>query len=111
MYYEASLDRERCTNKLDEKIRRNCIATHLRQIDQYEDVNIPYKNPQEDATMEEEEGGTKQQRKTHLPPSGSGLHPLAGRHVQVPTSYAPSRKRDGGTYYHTPQIFHTRAAS
>jgi hypothetical protein len=64
MYYEVSLDTERCTRKMDEKTKHNYIATHLRQIDLYEDVSNPYRNPQEEATMEEEEGGIEQQRQT-----------------------------------------------
>ncbi len=41
MYSEASLDPERCTHKLDEKVMRSWIQTHLRQMDQYEDINNP----------------------------------------------------------------------
>ena len=41
MYKEASLDPERCTHKSDEKVKRSWIQTHLRQIDQYEDIDSP----------------------------------------------------------------------
>ena len=45
MYYEASLNLERCTLKTDEKTKRNTLTTHLRHIDQYEDVTNPYIKP------------------------------------------------------------------
>jgi hypothetical protein len=41
MYSEATLDPERCTHKSDEKARRAWLLTHIRQIDMYEDTNIP----------------------------------------------------------------------
>ena len=41
MHTEASLDPERCAHKSDEKARRIWIHTHLRQIDQYEDIASP----------------------------------------------------------------------
>jgi hypothetical protein len=41
MYTEASLEPERCTHKSDEKAMRNWLQTHLREIDQYEDINSP----------------------------------------------------------------------
>ena len=44
MYNEASLDPERCTQKSDEKARRNWLLTHHRQIDQYEDINSPIRD-------------------------------------------------------------------
>ena len=52
MYTEASLDPERCPHKSDEKARRNSIQTHLRQIDQYEDIGNPVRDQQEDDTIE-----------------------------------------------------------
>jgi len=44
MYTEASLDPERYTHKADEKAMRRWIVTHLRQIDQYEDVSSQYRD-------------------------------------------------------------------
>ncbi len=41
MHAEASLDPERCTHKSDEKVRRSWLQTHMRQIDQYEDIDNP----------------------------------------------------------------------
>jgi hypothetical protein len=63
MYTEASLDPERCTHTSDEKAMRIWLVTHLRHIDQYENISIPYRDRQEDDTMEEAEGGTE--RPTH----------------------------------------------
>ena len=57
-YTEASLDPERCTHKSNEKARRNCLQTHLRQIDQYEDIDSPARDQQEDDTIEEADAGT-----------------------------------------------------
>ena len=53
IYNEASLDPERCTHKSDEKARRSWLLTHLRQIDQYEDIDSPVRDQQDDDTMEE----------------------------------------------------------
>ena len=41
MCSEASLDPKRCTHKLDEKDLRAWLLTHIRQVDQYEDINSP----------------------------------------------------------------------
>ena len=68
MYTEALLDPERCThNKPDEKVRRAWLITCLRQIDQYEDINNPYRDQQEDDTMGEAEVGTEQHKQTEIP--------------------------------------------
>jgi hypothetical protein len=72
IYTEASLDPERCTHKSDEKAKRSWKQTHLRQIDQYEDIASPDTEYQEDDAMEEAEGDTGQPDQTKLPPSGSG---------------------------------------
>jgi hypothetical protein len=48
IYYEASIDSERCTHKSDEKAKRCSIIAHLRQVDQYAEVNSPHRDPQED---------------------------------------------------------------
>ena len=53
MYNEASLDSERCTHKSDEKTMRIWILIHLRQVDQYEDINSTVRDQQEDTTIEE----------------------------------------------------------
>jgi hypothetical protein len=58
MYSEASLDPERCTHKTDEKTRRIRLHTHLRPIDQYEDIESPVRGQHEDDTMEEADAGT-----------------------------------------------------
>ena len=55
MYNEASLNPERFTHKSNEKARRSWLLTLLRQVDQYEDINSPIGDQQEDDTMEEEE--------------------------------------------------------
>ena len=59
MYSEATIDPERCTHKSDEKARRAWLLTHLRQIDQYEDINSPTGEDQEDDIMEEEDAGPR----------------------------------------------------
>ncbi len=41
MCTEASLDPERCTHMSDEKAMRSWLQTHMRQIDQYEDIANP----------------------------------------------------------------------
>jgi len=89
MYTEASLDPERCTHKSDEKARRNWLQTHLRQIDQYEDIDIPVRDQQEDDKMEEAYADTRQLARTDLPPSGSGAH--------APTRGTASATVEGGT--------------
>jgi len=53
MYNEATLDPERCTHKSDEKARHSWLAAHLRQVDQYEDINNPTRELQKDDIMEE----------------------------------------------------------
>jgi len=53
MYKETTLDPERCSHKSYEKAMRNWLQTHLRQIDQYEDIDNPVIDQQEDDTMEE----------------------------------------------------------
>ena len=58
MYNEATLDPERCTHKSDDKARRAWLVTHIRQIDQYEDIHNPTGEQQEDDNMEEEEANT-----------------------------------------------------
>ncbi len=55
MYNETTLDPERCTHKSDEKARRAWLLTHIRQIDKYEDINIPTSEHQEDDNMEKED--------------------------------------------------------
>ena len=72
MYNEATFDLERCTHKSDEKARRNWLITHLRQIDQYEDINNPIGDQQEDDIMEEEEADPGHPARTEMPPNGSG---------------------------------------
>ena len=53
IYTEAySLDPERCTHKSDEKFMRSWLQTHLRPIDQYEDIASTDIDHQEDDTME-----------------------------------------------------------
>ena len=44
----------------------------MRQIDQYEDVDNPDRDHQEDDTMEEADADTGQPARTELPPNGSG---------------------------------------
>ena len=44
MYTESSLDPTRCTHKSDEKAMRKRIQTHLREIDQYEDIDSPVRD-------------------------------------------------------------------
>ena len=73
MYTESSLGPERRTHKSNEKARRSGIQTHLRQIDQYEDIDSPVKDQQEDDTMEEADADTRRLDRTELPPSGSGV--------------------------------------
>jgi hypothetical protein len=73
MYKEASLDPERCSYKSDEKAMRIWLQTHLRQIDQYEDIDSPVRDQHEDDTMEEADADTCQFARTKLPPSGSGV--------------------------------------
>jgi hypothetical protein len=74
MHIEASLDLERCSHKANEKAMHNWIIAHLRQIDHYEDVNIPYSSPPRDEAMEEDTSGTKQQHQySKLPHKDSGL--------------------------------------
>ena len=46
IYTEASLDPERCTHEEDEKAIRSWIVPHPCQIDQYEDLSSPYRDPQ-----------------------------------------------------------------
>ena len=58
MYKEATLDPERCSYKSDQKARRIWLQTHLRQIDQYEDIDYPVRDQQEDGTMEEADHDT-----------------------------------------------------
>ena len=55
MYNEATLDPERCTHKSDDKSKRACLVTNIRQIDQYEDIHSPTGEQQGDDIMEEEE--------------------------------------------------------
>jgi len=59
----------------DEKARRAWLVAHLRQIDQYEDINNPNGEHQEDDIMEEEEAEPRHHAKTEMPPSGSGAQP------------------------------------
>jgi len=88
MYTEASLDPERCTHTSDEKAMRIRLVSHLRQINQYEDINNPYIYWQEVDTMEEAEGGTEQpiQTKNPPPPNTSVQQPLAGAQAHDPTA-------------------------
>ena len=72
MHTEASLDPEKCTHKSDEKAKRRWIQTHLRQIDQYEDIASPDIDCQEDDTMEEDEADRGHLARIELPPNGSG---------------------------------------
>ena len=55
MYTEAVLDPERCTHKLNEKAKRNWLQTHMRQIYQFDDINNPTREQQEDDNMEEKD--------------------------------------------------------
>ncbi len=41
MYNETTLDPERCMHTSDDKAMRTFLVTHLRQIDQYEDIHNP----------------------------------------------------------------------
>ena len=77
MYKEATLDRERCSYKSDEKAMRIWLQTHLREIDEYEDVNSPDRDKHEDDTMEEADADTGQPARTELPPCGSGAQTTA----------------------------------
>jgi len=106
MYKESTLDPERCTHKLDEKARRSWLQTHLRQIDQYEDIDSPVRDQQEDDTMEEADADPRQLGRTKLPPSGSGAHaPTRGTAAAIveggtatggaPQAPAPTRLRFG----------------
>jgi len=52
---EATLDPKRCTHESDDKAKRAWPVTHIRQIDQYEDIHIPTGEQQKDDIMEEEE--------------------------------------------------------
>ncbi len=72
MYSEASLDPERCTHKSDEKARRAWLLTHIRQVNQYEDINNPTGEHEEDDIMEEEDADPGLPDKTEIPLSGSG---------------------------------------
>jgi hypothetical protein len=70
MYSESSLDTERCSHKTDEKARRAWLLSHIRQIDQYEDINSPIGEQQEDGIMEEEDADPGLLDSTEIPPSG-----------------------------------------
>ncbi len=72
VYNEASLDPERCTHKSDEKAKRAWLLTHIRQIDQYEDITSPTGEQQEDDIMDEEDADPGLLDRTEIPPSGSG---------------------------------------
>ena len=81
MYNEASPDPEKCTHKSDEKARRSWLLTHLRQIDQYEEINNPIGVQQEDDTMEEAKADAGQPTKTELPPMAVKHMHLQGAQV------------------------------
>ena len=89
MYTEVTLDPERCAHTSDEKAMRNWLQTHLRQIDQYEDIDSPARDQHEDDTMEEADAGTEQPDRIELPPNGSGAH--------APTQGAAAARVEGGT--------------
>ena len=74
MYIESSLDPERCSHKTDEKARRAWLLSHIRQIEQYEDINSVAGEQQEDDIMEEEDTDPGLPDGTEIPPSGSGTH-------------------------------------
>jgi hypothetical protein len=84
MYTEASLDPERCLHKSDEKAMRAWLVTHIRQIEQYEDISNPYRDQQEDDTMEEAEFGTEQYTLTMIPSNTSGQQPSTGDQAHDP---------------------------
>jgi hypothetical protein len=89
MYTEASLDPERCTHKSDEKARRSWLQTHLRQIDQYEDITSPIRDHQEEDIMEEAKAAAIHTTWTEPPPNGSGAH--------APTRDIAAATEAGGT--------------
>ena len=68
MYSESSLDPERCLHKTDEKARRAWLLSHIRQIDQNEDINNPTGEQQEDDNMEEEDADPGLPESTKIPP-------------------------------------------
>jgi hypothetical protein len=104
MYTEASLDPERCTHKSDEQARRSWIQTHLRQIDQYEDIDDPVKDQQEDDTVEEANADTGQPARTKLPPTGSG----AQTHTGGTSSVAAAGRISATRVHNTPMVTHLR---
>ena len=78
MCTKASLDPERCTHKSDEKARRRWLQTHLRQIDQYEDINNPIGEQQEDDNMEKEDAEPRLPAGIDISPNGSGAQTHIG---------------------------------
>jgi hypothetical protein len=67
MYTEAPLDPERCTHESDAKVRRIWLQTHLRCIDNYEDINNPTGEQEEDDNMEEKSRPKKACRNKDTP--------------------------------------------
>jgi hypothetical protein len=53
MYSDASLDPEKCTFKMDHKVRNQWVSAHARQIRQFEDASSPL-NHAYDEEMETE---------------------------------------------------------
>ena len=58
MYKEATLDPKRCSYTSDEKAMRIWLQTHMRQIDQHEDIDNPVRDQHEDDIMEEANADT-----------------------------------------------------
>ena len=69
MYNKSSLDPERCSHKTDEKARCAWLLSHIRQIEQYEDINNPTREQQEDDIMEEEDADPRLHDSTEIPPT------------------------------------------
>ena len=99
MYNEASLDPERCTHKSDEKARRAWLLTHIRQIDQYEDIISPTEEQQEDDIMDEEDADPGFLDRTEIPPGGSGAQIHTGG-----TSAAAAATRTAATEVPIPPV-------
>jgi hypothetical protein len=76
MYNEASLDPERCTQKSDYKARRNRLTIHLRQIDQYEDINRQSETTKRTAYW-------RRKKPTKANPQGQRCNPTAVEHMHT----------------------------
>jgi hypothetical protein len=80
------MDPERCTSKADQTARSSWIASHIKQIDECEDVKSPNVDATRDEAMEikavEEDAGRtgSRARQAELPPS----------ELQLPTRSTPT---------------------